>query len=160
MPDAFNELMAELDYPMLIVTVAAGDTRAGCLLGFATQASIDPPRFLVGLSVKNRTCRVARGAQRLAVHFVPAERDDLAELFGGQTGDEIDKFERCDWQPGPHGLPLLDGCPNRFTGRVLEKIDFGDHVGFVLEPEDAWHGASGPEFTFHRAKRIDPGHAP
>ncbi len=160
MPDAFTELMGELDYPMLIVTVADGETRAGCLVGFATQASIHPPRFLVGLSIKNRTYRVARDAQRLAVHFVPAARDDLAELFGGETGDEVDKFERCEWQRGPHGLPLLDGCPNRFTGRVLDRIEFGDHVGFVLAPEEAWHGTTGPDFTFHRAKRIDPGHEP
>ena len=160
MPDQFTELMGELDYPMLVVTVATESDRAGCLVGFATQTSIHPPRFLVGLSVKNRTYRVARDAERLAVHFVPAERQDLAQLFGGETGDDVDKFDRCEWEPGPHGLPLIDGCPNRFTGRILDRIELGDHVGFVLEPEDAWHGATGPEFTFHRAKRIEPGHEP
>jgi flavin reductase (DIM6/NTAB) family NADH-FMN oxidoreductase RutF len=156
--ETFNDLVGELDYPMLIVTAADGDERAGCLVGFATQTSIDPSRFLVCLSRKNRTYRVACGSDTLAVHFVPADAGDLAELFGGETGDEVDKFARVDWHDGPHGVPVLAACPNWFAGRVLERLDTGDHVGFLLEPLTAEHGASGEEFTLHRAKRIDPGH--
>jgi flavin reductase (DIM6/NTAB) family NADH-FMN oxidoreductase RutF len=158
--DDFEGLMATLDYPMFIVTVAHGDERSGCLIGFATQASIHPPRFLVGLSVKNHTLRVAAQAAHVAVHFVPEDATELAELFGGETGDEIDKFARCDWHEGPHGLPILDACENWFAGRVLERFELGDHVGFLLEPVEAHHGSRGRQFTFHRAKRIEPGHAP
>ena len=46
---AFDELMGELDYPMFIVTAAREGERAGCLVGFATQTSIHPSRFLVCL---------------------------------------------------------------------------------------------------------------
>ena len=152
--------MATLDYPMFIVTAAAGGERAGCLVGFATQASIHPPRFLVGLSDKNRTHRVARAAGHLGVHFVDRDATALAELFGGRTGDDVDKFEHCAWRPGPHGVPLLDDCENRFVGRVLEHVPFGDHLGFVLEPEVSEHGSRDGQFTFHRARRIEPGHAP
>jgi flavin reductase (DIM6/NTAB) family NADH-FMN oxidoreductase RutF len=157
---AFEGLMATLDYPMFIVTVRMGTQRAGCLVGFATQASIDPPRFLVGLSDKNRTYRVARYAEHLAVHFVPETAADLAELFGGETGDEVDKFARCAWHEGPHGLPILDACENWFVGRIRDRMPFGDHLGFLLEPVVAQHGSKGRQFTFHRAKRIDPGHDP
>src|ERR1700752_2184629 len=94
----FTSLMGELDYPMFIVTTVAADgERSGCLIGFAPQISIDPPRFLVGLSDKTRTFRVAARADHLAVHFVPSDGEALAELFGGQTGDEVDKFARCAW---------------------------------------------------------------
>jgi flavin reductase (DIM6/NTAB) family NADH-FMN oxidoreductase RutF len=158
-PGPFDELMGELDYPMFIVTTCAGGERAGCLVGFASQTSIHPSRFLVCLSRKNRTTRVAAAAEHLAVHFVPAGEAPLAQLFGGVTGDEVDKFERCAWHEGPRGLPLLDACANRFVGRILERLDLGDHLGHLLEPETAEHGAGGPEFTFHRAKRIEAGHA-
>jgi hypothetical protein len=40
---------------------------------------------------------------------------------------------------------------------VLGRVDAGDHDAFLLEPIDASSG-DGEEFTFHRAKRIDPGH--
>ena len=45
--DTFNELAGDLEYPMFIVTARAGDEPLGCLVGFATQMSIDPPRFLI-----------------------------------------------------------------------------------------------------------------
>ena len=158
--ESFNAIVGNLEYPMFIVTARAGDERLGCLVGFATQASIDPSRFLVCLSHTNRTYRVGIRAELLAVHFVPEEADDLAELFGGRTGDEVDKFERCAWRPGPGGTPLLDDCPNRFVGRVLERMDAGDHDAFLLEPVLAERGTDAEEFSFHRAKRIEPGHQP
>ena len=156
--ETFQHLVAQLDYPMFIATVAADDERAGCLIGFATQSSIHPPRFLAGISDKNRTHRVAQAATSMAIHLVPEDASELAELFGGETGDEVDKFERCSWQPGPEGVPLLDGCPNRFVGRIIERMDFGDHTGLVLEPFFAEVEEHEGQLKFHRAKRIEPGH--
>src|SRR3954452_59949 len=115
---AFNELVGDLEYPMFIVTARAPDGEPlGCLIGFATQMSIDPPRFAICLSHKTRTARRGAGGEALGVHCVPADADELAELFGGQTGDEVDKFARASWHEGPGGVPLLDACPNRFVGR-------------------------------------------
>jgi flavin reductase (DIM6/NTAB) family NADH-FMN oxidoreductase RutF len=156
--ETFQRLVAQLDYPMFIATVAVGGELSGCLIGFATQASIHPPRFLAGISDKNRTFRVARDAGSMAIHLVPESAAELAELFGGETGDELDKFERCDWRPGPDEVPLLDDCPNRFVGRILERIDFGDHMGMVLEPFFAEVDEQSGQLGFHRAKRIEPGH--
>ncbi|MEA2247561.1 MAG: hypothetical protein QOH46_2090 [Solirubrobacteraceae bacterium] len=156
----FNSLMGELDYPMFIVTTCVDGERSGCLIGFATQISIKPPRFLVGLSHKNHTYRVAQRAELLGVHFVPADGADLAELFGGETGDEIDKFERCEWHPGPGGVPIVERCPNWFVGRVLTRLNAGDHDALILEPVAAGREAEERELTFHRARRIEPGHAP
>jgi flavin reductase (DIM6/NTAB) family NADH-FMN oxidoreductase RutF len=153
----FNEVVSHLEYSMFIVTARAGDEPLGCLVGFASQTSIDPPRFLVCLSHNNHTYRHGRDAETLAVHCVPDDAGDLAELFGGQTADEVDKFARCAWHDGPHGVPLIDRCENWFVGRVLHRIEAGDHDAFLLEPVAAHSGAQ-DHFTFHRAKRIEPGH--
>jgi hypothetical protein len=40
--DVVNELVTAGDHAMLVVTTLAGGVPAGCLVGFATQASIDP----------------------------------------------------------------------------------------------------------------------
>jgi len=156
--ETFQHLVAQLDYPMFIATVATDEELAGCLIGFATQSSIHPPRFLAGISDKNRTHRVAEAATTMAIHLVPEDAAELAELFGGETGDEVDKFARCAWRAGPDGVPLLDGCPTRFVGRIVERIDFGDHTGMVLEPFFAEVEEHEAQLRFHRAKRIEPGH--
>ena len=154
---SFNAVVGQLEYPMFIVTARAGAEPLGCLVGFTTQTSIDPPRFLVCLSHQNRTYRKGRDSMLLAVHCVPADAGDLAELFGGETGDDVDKFARCAWHEGPGGVPLLDGCDIWFVGRVMTRIDAGDHDAFLLDPIEA-SGGEQADFTFHRAKRIDPGH--
>jgi flavin reductase (DIM6/NTAB) family NADH-FMN oxidoreductase RutF len=154
---AFNGLMGELDYSMLIVTAAAHGQRAGCLVGFATQCSVDPSRYLVCLSEKNRTLRVATHSDALIVHFPGADQVALVELFGAETGDEVDKFARCSWHEGPRGIPLLEDCQRWFAGTIVDRVPLGDHVGFVLTPFAAARGDGG-SFLFHRVKGLDSGH--
>ena len=156
--DTVHELVAELDYPMFIVTVASSGERSGCLVGFTTQCSIDPPRFLVCISDKNRTHRVALESEAMVVHLVPEDATGLAELFGSETGDEVDKFERCSWRPGPAGIPVLEECGNWFAGRILDRMDAGDHTAFLLAPFDAASDPGEGSFEFHRARRMEPGH--
>ena len=159
--ERFQRVVGALDYPLFVVTAAAGEERDGCLVGFATQCSIGPLLFLVCISDKNRTHRLAECAGHLAVHVVPEERRDLAELFGGETGDEIDKLGRTGWSPGPGGAPVIDGLDDWFAGRVVERIDWsGDHTGFVLEPVAAEAHGDGSELTFQEAQDIEPGHEP
>lgn len=154
----FEALVGDLEYPMFIVTARMDGEPLGCLVGFATQVSIDPPRFAVCLSHENRTFRRGREAELLGVHWVAADAAALAELFGGETGDEVDKFARCRWREGPGGVPVLEDCENWFVGQVVQRVDAGDHDAFLLQPVLAHSGAEQREFTFHRARRIDPGH--
>jgi flavin reductase (DIM6/NTAB) family NADH-FMN oxidoreductase RutF len=158
--ETFDAIAGDLEYPMFIVTTKVDGEPLGCLIGFATQMSIDPPRFMVGLSHTNRTYRRGHDAAVFAVHCVPARAAALAELFGGETADEVDKFARCAWHDGPEGVPILDECSNWFVGRVVSRADAGDHDALLLEPIAAEYGSGEAEFTFHRAKRIEPGHAP
>jgi flavin reductase (DIM6/NTAB) family NADH-FMN oxidoreductase RutF len=162
MPDVdtagFDAFVDGLDYPMFVVTTAHDGRRAGCLVGFTTQASVDPPRMLVCLSVRNHTYRLADHAALLAVHVLDPDQRDLAELFGGETGDAVDKFSRCSWAEGPGGVPLLDDCPRVFVGRVLDRHRFGDHVGFLLEPTDVEGRASGQGLTYEQVEDVDAGH--
>lgn len=153
----FDAFVEGLDYPMFVVTTCAQE-RAGCLVGFITQASIDPPRLLVCLSVQNHTYRVARDASFLAVHVLGPDEDRLARLFGEQTGDQIDKFARCSWRAGPGGVPLLEDCPRFVLGRVLEQVPLGDHVGFLLQPVAVESGSSVQGLTFEDVEDMSPGH--
>jgi flavin reductase (DIM6/NTAB) family NADH-FMN oxidoreductase RutF len=154
----FPRLTGDLNYPVFIVTTVAAGERDGCVIGFATQTSVHPGRFLACLSRSNRTYRIARHATALAVHAVPRERRDLVELFGGETGDEVDKLARCAWSAGPADLPILDGCPSWLAGRILSRHDLGDHEGCLLEPIAAHH-EPGELLYFQDVKDIEPGHS-
>ncbi len=134
MTAAFEQIAATLSSPMIIVTTRAGDEVDGCLVGFSTQCSIDPTRYLVCLSKRNNTYRIALAASTLVVHMLHDDDDDraLARLFGEETGREVDKISACGCVAGPDGVPVLTTC-DWFAGKIVDRVDLGDHVGFVLD---------------------------
>jgi len=151
-------LLDGVDYPVFVVTAHHEHEHAGCLVGFTSQVSIDPERLLVCLSVANHTYGVASFAPVLAVHLLHRDQADLAALFGSQTGDEIDKFAHCRWRPGPGGVRVLHGVAGWMAGAVLERIPFGDHVGFVLDPLEAHRDPAAGILTYQQVKDLSPGH--
>ena len=159
MSTKFEDLMAQADPALAIVTVASETQMAGCVVGFHSQCSIEPPRYAVWLSKANLTYRVALFAESFAVHFLDGDDHDLAELFGGTTGDTVDKFAQCEWVADPGGAPLLTRCPNRMVLTRLTQLDDGsDHVCLIGGPVRA---DSTPRFRPLRlsaSQDISPGH--
>jgi len=157
--ETFDTLMGELVSPMVVVTTASGGTRAGCLVGFHVQCGLEPPRYAIWLSKANRTYKVGALSEVFAVHFLARGDRAIAELFGAATGDEVDKFDRCSWTEGEGGVPLVDACPNRFTGRRTAWLDAGDdHVCIVLEPVEAEHVGLGRPLSLFDVVDLEPGH--
>ena len=133
--EAFGAIVGDVDGALYIVTTAAGGERAGCLVGFSTQCSVKPPRFGVWLSKLNRTYRVAQDATTLVAHLLREGDRDLAACFGGETSDDVDKFVSVDWSPGPDGCPVISRL-DWFAGSVVDRLDTGDHVAFVMAPTE------------------------
>ncbi|MFI1100577.1 flavin reductase family protein [Streptomyces melanogenes] len=154
---SFDDFTALVDSPVYVVTASAGGQRAGCLVGFAGQCSLQPERFIVWLSKANHTYLVAERATVLAVHLLPQDHG-LAVRFGALCGAEVDKFDGLEWTEGPDGTPLLTDAVARFTGRILERFDGGDHVGFLLEPLTAVKTHDGRPLSLHQALDITAGH--
>jgi len=157
---AFNAAMGQLDMPMQIVTAAVPEEgeRGGCLVGFASQCSIDPPRFMVWLSKKNHTLKIARRSDVLAVHFPTPDQFDIAARFGTRSGDDLDKLATERWHEGPHGVPVLDDIQRWFAGRITERLDAGDHVAFMLDPIEGSVEGEAPQLGFQAVKHLDSGH--
>jgi flavin reductase (DIM6/NTAB) family NADH-FMN oxidoreductase RutF len=156
----FEDLMAAVDYPMLVVTARASNgDQDGCLVGFATQCSIDPAHYLVLLSKQNRTYDVALRSDLLVVHVLRATDRELARHFGEATGDTTDKFRDVTWSPGPGRVPVLAGT-DWFAGRIQQRFDCGDHVAHLLAvlPEGRAAATDTPQLGFQAVQDLDAGH--
>ena len=161
MEKRFAEVMGNLDSPMAIVTTVSvdGATRAGCLIGFHAQCSIDPARYVVWLSKANHTYRVGSLATSFAVHWLAEGDDDLAEHFGTLTGNEVDKFADVPWTDGGDGLPVLERVANRLIARRHTLVDDGsDHVCLVLHPVDVVSAGPFRPLRFSAVAHLDAGH--
>jgi flavin reductase (DIM6/NTAB) family NADH-FMN oxidoreductase RutF len=153
-----DQFLGALDYPMYVVTTRSDDDLAGCLVGFTTQTSIDPVRFLVCISDANATARAVASASHVAVHVLGRDNLDLARLFGEESEDWTDKFDRCAWREGPRGMPVLDASPAWFVGEIVDRRDVGDHTGLLLAPVATGGSPTGDLLTFQQLKDLDPGH--
>lgn len=146
---------------MAIVGAADGTRRDACLVGFHTQCSMQPRRWLVCLSKLNATCAIAEGASHLVVHLLRRDQHALAEHFGGETAFRSDKLRDVEWQPGPGGAPVLAGC-DWVGGPIVERLDVGDHIAHVIAVEQvvAGHAGTKAELGFQDARDIAPGNPP
>ena len=166
MSDQFDDLVGWADAAMVVVTAATDTERAGCLVGFHSQCSIDPPRYALWLSTANHTYRVALQATHLGVHFLSTDDHDVAELFGGLTDDDpavghADKLSRIAHRIGAFGVPLLDGCARRVVVRRVSIEDSGgDHVCFVTEPVEVDNSppSSASPLRLSDVDDVTPGH--
>ncbi len=158
----FDRFPAAVDNAVCVVTARAGEETDGCLVGFHTQCSLDPPRYLILLARSNHTTDLALQSDYLAVHLLAPHDVERAEWFGGLSAHRTPKFvpdaapRRSSTETGE--LPLLDGVTAWFIGRIEERVDvLGDHIGFMLEPLEAGGHPAFGALRLHDVIHIHPG---
>ncbi len=158
--DPFGSIVSSLDNPLIVVTTGVSNERAGCLVGFHVQSSIEPERYCVWLSKANHTYRVGLRATHFGIHFLTSDDLDLAAHFGTLTGDTTDKFAGlANVSRGPGNVPVLDDCPHRLVVRKVALLDEGgDHVCIPTEPVSAESGGTFRPLRLSQAVHLTPGH--
>ena len=159
--DAYDEIQAALDAPLIVVTTEVDGERSGCLVGFHSQSSIEPRQHCIWISKANHTYQLARRATHFALHFLTEYDHSLAQHFGELTGDETDKFDGLPFSAGPGNVPILDGCEHWVVierATMQDEDAAGDHAcitGTVIAAKSS--GTFRP-FRLTQAKDFTPGH--
>lgn len=160
--DAVDRFVAAADGAMVVVTVATAGERSGCMIGFWSQCSIEPRRLALWMSVENHTTSLVDAGSVVGIHLLTVGDHDLAELFGGETTDEVDKFAalRDDEWSDDEGVPVLVRCPNRLVGRVVRVVDDGscDHRLAIVEPVAASAADAATPLRLSDVDDVDAGH--
>ena len=142
--DAFEGVVGELEYPMFIVTARAADGEPlGCLVGFTTQASIDPPRFIACLSHATApTARTRRARARRARRARRRRRPRRAV----RRRDRATRSTSSRAATGTRGRRACRSSTAARTGSraaCSARFDAGDHDAFLLEPLAGGSGDAG-----------------
>lgn len=156
---ALDPYFERIDFPYYVVTVRTPDgDMSGCLAGFVTQCSINPPNFLVCVAKVNHTFEVADRSSAMGLHLLGEDQTELARIFGEETGDLVDKFAQCDWRLGATGAPLLVESAVALEGHILGHFSAGDHEAYLVRAERAVEGSHGGLLTYRDAPHFHPGH--
>jgi flavin reductase (DIM6/NTAB) family NADH-FMN oxidoreductase RutF len=147
------------EYALQVVTTSSVvDEPSGCLVGFATQCSIVPPRFLVCISKINHTYVISEHSESVALHLIGRDQIELAGLFAETSGDTVDKFSHCRWHPGVTGAPVLFECAAWLEGIVVQRWSVGDHQALLVRPVAGGTGGHRDVLTIQTAPHFRPGH--
>ncbi|MBX3567492.1 MAG: flavin reductase [Rhizobiaceae bacterium] len=111
------------------VTVVTAHDAAGQPVGFTANSfaslSLDPPLLLVCLARTSRNFQTLTGAAGFGVNVLSEHQKDISNTFARPVED---RFAGLDWQPGPHGSPILGGVAAWFDCALHDIVDGGDHV--------------------------------
>jgi flavin reductase (DIM6/NTAB) family NADH-FMN oxidoreductase RutF len=148
-----------VDFPYYLLTVRAPDEEmSGCLAGFVTQCSIDPPNFVACVSRLNHTFGVAVRSSAMGLHLLGEDQLEMARLFAEETGDVFDKFADVDWRIGTTGAPLLAEVAVALEGTILGHFSVGDHEAFLVRAVRAVAGPGRGLLTHRTSPRLHPAH--
>jgi len=127
----FRQALGSFTTGVTIVTTADATGRSvGITANSFNSVSLTPPMVLWSLSRASSSLATFMRAKHFAVHILAADQDALASTFA-QRG--IDRFADLNFERGPDGIPLLDGCAARFECRTAFQYEGGDHMIFVGE---------------------------
>jgi 3-hydroxy-9,10-secoandrosta-1,3,5(10)-triene-9,17-dione monooxygenase reductase component len=134
-PDSFRAVMGHFATGISVVTTFDGDQPAGITVNAFSSVSLEPPLVMVALDRRRFITPMVRETGRYAVSVLGADQQALSDCFAHaptQPGEPSrEDFCGASWQPGPTGLPLLDGAIATLECTTVETFSAGDHDLFI-----------------------------
>ncbi|HEX3264038.1 MAG TPA: flavin reductase family protein [Candidatus Limnocylindrales bacterium] len=163
-PDSFRAVMGHFATGISVVTTFDGDRPAGITVNAFSSVSLEPPLVMVALDRRRFITPMVRAAGRYAVSVLGADQQALSDCFAHaptQPGEPSrEDFCGAAWQPGPTGLPLLDGAIATLECTTVETFSAGDHdlfIGRVDSMEELREGVAPLLYFRRRYLRIEQG---
>jgi flavin reductase (DIM6/NTAB) family NADH-FMN oxidoreductase RutF len=154
----FRKVCGHFPTGVTAVTARTTDGRVAALtVNSFTSVSLEPAKVLFCLATTSSSYTVLQEADRVAIHILGQDQEDIARRFAtsGLTGTH--KLEGTGWTPGPDGVPLIPGTPAVLAGRVDQAISSGDHIIFLIDVDHVGLKESAtPALSFYRGRFATP----
>ena len=136
-----NDLTAlfRLEYGLYVVTTNDGKKDNGLIVNTVTQVTNTPNRVAVTVNKENYSHHVIRQTGKMNVNCLTVDAPfSVFEVFGFQSGRNVDKFADCESLRSDNGLVFLPRCINAFLSLHVEQyVDLGTHGMFICSVTEA-----------------------
>jgi 3-hydroxy-9,10-secoandrosta-1,3,5(10)-triene-9,17-dione monooxygenase reductase component len=144
--DTFRKVMGHFVTGVTVVTTLEDGLPQGITVNALSSVSLEPPLVVVALDRRRYITPKVHAAGVFAVNVLGEHQQDLADCFAGapvEPGREL--FCGAAWQPGAHGLPLLDGAIATLECSVVGVHGIGDHDLFIGRVESLRNAEHHPQ---------------
>ncbi|MBO0677753.1 flavin reductase family protein [Mycolicibacterium sp. S2-37] len=111
-----------------VVTALDGDIPRGLAVNAFASISLDPPTVMVAVQHTSSTHECLFTADHLAINILSTDQLDVVTTFATKS---TDKFADLQWQPGPHGSPLIDRSAAVMEVEIRERLQASTHTVFI-----------------------------
>ena len=133
--DEKNNLNAlfNIGYGLYVVTSNDGKKDNGLIVNTVTQVTNTPNRVAVTISKENYSHHVIKNTGIMNVNCLSVEAPfKVFEVFGFQSGRNVNKFADCEPKRSDNGLVVLPKYINSYMSlKVEDYVDLGTHGMFI-----------------------------
>jgi len=124
-----------MTYGLYLISSIHGEQISGYVANTAFQVTAEPPQIAISCHKDNISATVIEKSGVFSISVLEKETDaGLIGLFGYQSGNEDEKFERVNYKFGTTGVPIiLTHSIAYFECKVVDKFDVGSHYLFIGE---------------------------
>ena len=155
-PDPRRALRDAFGTFMTGVTVVTTLDATGKPLGFTANSfssvSLDPPLLLVQIARNSANHAAFTTATGFAVNILSEGQKHISSTFARPVPD---RFAGIDWQPGPHGAPLLPDVAAWFDCTPHQIVEAGDHT-ILIGRIEAFNATAAPGLGYYRGTYFTP----
>ncbi|MBO4262827.1 MAG: flavin reductase [Clostridia bacterium] len=128
----------KMSYGLYAITTYDGKHNA-CIVNTVIQLTDSPKRIAVAVNRANYTCETIIKTKKFnACALSESATFDTFKRFGFQSGRDTDKFDGFDEvATSANGLYILTGACAYFSAKVVGIHEYGTHVLFIAEVEEA-----------------------
>ncbi len=132
------EAFFKMSYGIYLISSKSGDEMSGYIANTAFQVTSEPPKLAISCHKNNTTARIIEESGVFNLSVLAKDTDaGLIGLFGYQSGNEQEKFERVHYKTGNNGSPIiLSHSVAYFECKVVDRFDVGTHYLFIGEVTD------------------------
>jgi 3-hydroxy-9,10-secoandrosta-1,3,5(10)-triene-9,17-dione monooxygenase reductase component len=128
----FREIMGRFATGVSVVTAFAEERPNGITVNAFSSVSLEPALVMVALDRRRFITPMVRAAGRYAVNVLGADQQALSDCFAhAPVSPGREAFCGARWQPGPTGLPLIEGAIATLECTIVETFSAGDHDLFI-----------------------------
>ena len=140
----------KIGYGLYVVTSNDGNKDNGLILNSIMQVTDSPNRIAVTINKRNYSHDVIQKSGKMNVNCLTEEAPfKVFEVFGFQSGRDVDKFADCTPSRTQGGLVILPKYINAYFELAVEQyIDLGSHGMFICAITEADVISSAPSMTY------------
>ncbi|MDD2422148.1 MAG: flavin reductase, partial [Heliobacteriaceae bacterium] len=128
-----TKALPKISYGLFIITSRKGGRFNGQVANTVFQVSSEPVTIGISINRNNLTNEFIKDSKLFAVSILARDTPlALIGRFGFNSGRQVDKFEKLDYQLGSTGLPYItDHSVAYLEAEVVQEIAAGTHDLFI-----------------------------